>query len=152
MRALHIVLALAFVAAAGCAAEGASTSNFTLTPESVGWYAGDEARFTLAIESSLLHGSPSFTIDRRFAIEEIQLVEKGLKFGGDFETKDPDEVALRLERNGTQDEAFTLDEQRPSLDLRLTLPGDLRDSEYSLELKLFKVGWVKSGTFRVDAR
>lgn len=153
MRALRLVLVLALGAAfAGCTAEGAGSSNFELKPQRVGWFAGDEARFTLEITSSLLRGAPSFTIDRRFAIEEIRFTERGVKVGGDRETKDPDSVGLRLERAGEPADEWTLDGTNASVDLVVTLPGDLRDSEYQLELKLFKVGWVKSDPFRVDVR
>jgi hypothetical protein len=153
MHASRWLPLLALAAFAGCtAAQGASTSNFTLTPQSIGWDAGSEARFTLAIGASLLHSSPTFTIDRRLAIEEVELAEHGLKFGGDYSTKNPDDVGLRLERNGTEAPSFALDKDHPTLDLVLMLPAKLRDSEYALELKLFKVGWVKSDAFRVDAR
>jgi hypothetical protein len=148
-------LAFAFVfafALAGCTAQGAGTSNFTLTPSQIGWYVGDEAKFVLAISSSIMHSSPSFVVDRQFAIEEIQYAEKGLTFGHDFTTQDPNAVSLRLERNGTQAEKFTLDEAHPRIDVVLKVPGELRDSEYTLELKLFKVGTVKSDKFRVDVR
>jgi hypothetical protein len=151
MHAVRLTLALAAVALfAGCTASGASTGNFTLVPTKVGWYAGDEASFNLTITSSFLHSSPTFVIDRQFAIEDIELAEKGLKFGGDFDTKDPDAVALTLSRDGEDGTQFTLDAAHPGLDITIRLPGELRDSEYSLELKLFKVGWVKSDAFRVD--
>jgi hypothetical protein len=143
---------IALAALAGCTAQGAGSSNFDLKPARVGWYAGDEATFTLAITSSLLHGQPSFTIDRRFAIERLDLTEQGIKFGGDYETKDPDAVNLTLSRDGNATDELTLDKEHPSLDVSVTLPDDLRDSEYALELKLFKVGWVKSEKFRVDRR
>jgi hypothetical protein len=149
-------LALALVVAlglAGCTAAGAGTSNFSLKPATIGWYAGDEARFTLAISSSLLHSKPSFVIDRDFAIEEIQLDESGLKFGGDYSTKDPNAVGLRLAQGGSANATnYTLDATHPSVDVYVTLPSSLRDSEYQLELKLFDVGWVKSDAFRVDHR
>lgn len=151
-RSLALAIAAAFALLAGCTAEGAGTSNFSLVPSQIGWFVGDEARFTLSIGSSLAHSAPSFTIDRQFAIEEIEFAEKGLSFGHDYETKDPDAVGLRLERNGTAANQFTLDEANPSIELVLKIPMDLRDSEYSLELKLFKVGTVKSDKFRVDVR
>jgi hypothetical protein len=149
--ALAFALASAFLLA-GCTAEGAGSSNFDLRPTRVGWFAGDEATFTLSVGSSLLNGAPNFTIDRRFAIERIDLTEQGIRFGGNYETKDPDAVGLVLSRGGNASDEFTLDEQNPTIDVALTLPADLRDSEYALELKLFKVGWVKSEKFRVDRR
>lgn len=149
-RLAPLLVVLAF---AGCTAQGAGTSNFELRPDRIGWYAGDEAHFLLNITTSVLHSKPSFTIDRQFAIEEIQLVEKGIKFGGDFSTKDPNAISLRLEQNGNSSAgSFVMDAQHPSLDVYLTLPDKLRDSEYALELKLFDVGWVKSDAFRVDHR
>lgn len=144
-------LALALLVA-GCTAEGAGTSNFELTPQKVGWYAGDDATFTLSITSSLLRSEPSFTIDRRFALEEVMLNERGVRFGGDHSTRDPDSVALRLESGGVTAEEWTLDERRPAVNVTLTLPDTLKDSEYALELKVFEVGWVKSAPFRVDRR
>ncbi|MFA5860323.1 MAG: hypothetical protein WDA16_01375 [Candidatus Thermoplasmatota archaeon] len=152
---MHRVVALAafvmFVAAAGCTAQGAGTSNFDLKPDGIGWYAGDEAHFFLNITSSVLHSKPSFMIDRQFAIEEIRLVEHGLNFGGDYRTKDPNAIALRLEQAGNVTaSSFVLDADHPSLDVFLNTPEKLRDSEYTLELKLFQVGWVKSDRFRVD--
>lgn len=148
----RLVLTLALVAAlAGCTAQGAGTSNFTLVPTTIGWYAGDEAHFVLTIGSSLLHSKPQFTVDRDFAIEELQLDEHGLKFGGDYSTKDPNAVGLRLAQGDLANATnYTLDAGHPSVDVYLTLPASLRDSEYQLELKLFDVGWVKSDAFRVD--
>lgn len=152
MRRAWLALVLIVPLLAGCTADGASTANFDLTPDRVGWYAGDTATFNLSVSSSLLKSSPTFTIDRRFAIEEIQLTEKGITVGGDYKTKNPDDVALTLTRGNETTEEFTLDKEHPSLGVSLTLPTKLRDSEYSLELKLFKVGWVKSEKFRVDLR
>ena len=150
MKALALLVLAALLA--GCSAQGAGTSNFDLKPTKVGWFAGDEARFTLNLTPSLLNGKPSFTLDRRFAIEQIKLAEHGINFGGNYETRDPDAVAIRLERAGTANDTWVLDAEHPGLDIILNLPGTLRDSEYSLELKVFQVGWVKSGTFRVDRR
>lgn len=148
---LALALALAFAfALTGCAAEGAGTSNFELTPKAVGWYAGQEARFDLEISASLLRADPTFTIDRRFAIEEINLDERGMSFGGDHDTRDPDSVQLKLMRDGVESNEWTLDESEPSIEVVLTLPQSLKDSEYVLELKVFEVGWVKSEPFRVD--
>lgn len=155
LPARRLVLAALLTLAAGlagCAAEGASTSNFSLSPQKVGWYAGEEAHFVLTISPSLLNSQPSFTIDRRFAIEEIELEEQGFTFGGDYSTKDPDEIALRLERANATSAEFVLTPDAPSLDVRLNLPADLRDSEYVLQMKLFNVGWVESDVFRVDRR
>ncbi|HEX2021837.1 MAG TPA: hypothetical protein VHH36_03940 [Candidatus Thermoplasmatota archaeon] len=150
MRAVLTLLVVALAAGlAGCTA-GAGTSNFELRPERVGWFAGEEARFTLEITPSLLERSPTFTIDRRFAIEEISFEEKGVSFGGDYDTKDPDAVGLRLARGNQTADEFTLTPDEPRIDVYVTLPSDLRDSEYYLELKLFKVGWIESGAFRVD--
>src|SRR5437870_4908918 len=81
--ATFAALSASALALVGCTAQGASTGNFTLTPATIGWYVGDEARFFLNISSSLTHSSPSFTIDRQFAIEEIRFAEKGLSFGHD---------------------------------------------------------------------
>jgi len=153
MRPVVALLSVALVAlVAGCAASGASTSNFELKPTKVGWFAGDEAHFALNITKSLTHSAPSFTIDRQFAIEEIKFNEKGLAFGGNYDTKKPDEVALRLEQNGTAGNEFKLDPDHPSVDVYVKVPDSLRDSEYTLEVKLFQVGWVKSDAFRVDTR
>lgn len=153
MRSLRLLFPLVLAAAlAGCAAEGAGTGNFELTPEKVGWYAGDEARFTLSITSSLLRSSPSFTLDRHFALEEVRFDETGLTFGGDFETRNPDDVALRLQRANSTSDEWRLDAEQPSVDLVVALPGSLRDSTYTMSVKLFDVGWIESEEFRVDHR
>ena len=150
MRAL---LALGLVLLmAGCSASGASTGNFDLKPTRVGWYAGDEARFTLNLTASLLHRAPEFTIDRRFAIEEVTFDERGPRFGGDHATRDPDSIHLRLERDGEAREEWVLNKTNPGVDVVVTLPDSLKDSEYALELRVFEVGWVKSEAFRVDRR
>lgn len=152
VRALVVLTLLAVATLAGCSANGASTSNFDLKPQAIGWYTGDTAHFTLNITKSLTHSAPSFTIDRHFAVEEIKFNEKGLTFGGGFDTKQPDEVNLTLMQNGTVADQFTLDKEHPSLEVYLKVPEKLRDSEYTLELKLFQVGWVKSEPFRVDTK
>ena len=141
-----------FLLMAGCSASGASTGNFELTPARVGWYAGDEARFHLNLTPSLLHKSPEFTIDRRFAIEEVLFDERGARFGGDHATRDPDSIGLRLERDGEARDEWVLTKEHPGLDVVVTLPASLKDSEYALELRVFEVGWVKSEPFRVDHR
>lgn len=149
--ALACAAALALsVAFAGCTSEAAGRGNFDLKPQRIGWFAGEEATFTLEIGSGFFGGVPTFTIDRRFAIEEIQLTEKGMSFGGDYETRDPDALGLRLSMGNVTADSFTLDAENPRVDVHLRLPADLRDSEYVLEMKLFKVGWVKSESFRVD--
>ncbi|HWH07865.1 MAG TPA: hypothetical protein VNX21_01610, partial [Candidatus Thermoplasmatota archaeon] len=112
----------------------------------------DEARFHLNLTPSLLHKSPEFTVDRRFALEEVNFDERGARFGGDHATRDPDSINLRLERDGEAREEWTLDKANPGVDVVLTLPPTLKDSEYALELKVFEVGWVKSEPFRVDRR
>lgn len=152
---LHARVFLLLVTAlvlAGCSSDGVGKGNFELTPQRIGWYAGDNATFTLELKSSLTRSDPSFTIDRRFAIEEIQLNEKGLRFGGDYDTRNPDDVNLRLMRDNVTADEFVLDSENRSIEIVLTLPEELRDSEYALELKLFDVGWIKSETFRVDKR
>ena len=155
-RARRTLLLFAAVAAAaslaGCSAEGASTGNFSLKPQKVGWYVGEEARFTLALESSFFRSDPSFTIDRHFAIEEIKFEEDKFTFGGDYETRDPEAVKLRLARDNRTADEFHLSAESPSIDVFVTLPEGLRDSTYTLSLKLFEVGWVESSTFRVDHR
>ena len=137
---------------AGCTADGASTGNFELKPARIGWHTGDEAHFYLNLSSSITHSAPTYTIDSTYAVEEIKITEKGLKFGGDFDTKDATQIALRFTQNGTESKEFLLDKTNNSLDVWLKVPQDLRNSEYSLEIKLFNVGWVKSDTFRVDTR
>jgi hypothetical protein len=152
VRALATALVALAASLAGCAAEGASPRNFTLEPNAVGWFAGDEASFDLTLSPSLTRGEPSVTLDRRFVLEEIILNEQGASFGGDHRTRDPDAVRLRLIMDGEDAETVTLDAEHPTVELRLTLPQELRDSQYVLELKLFQVGWVKSDSFRVDRR
>lgn len=152
LRVLAFLLVLAPLSAGCFAAEGAGTANFSLTPQKVGWYAGDEARFVLAIESSFFRSDPAFTVDRHFAIEEIRFEEDGVSFGGDFETRNPDDVRLRLVRDNVTGTEFVLNGTAPSLDMFVTLPEDLRDSRYTMSLKLFEVGWVESSVFRVDRR
>lgn len=150
MRPLILLLAAGLLA--GCAASGASTSNFELTPTRVGWFAGEEASFTMSLTATLLRSEPSFEIDRRFALEEILLNERGMRVGGDHKTREPDDVQLRLLRGGVEQESWTLDSSTRDLEVRLVLPDTLEDSEYQLELKVFEVGWVKSEPFRVDRR
>lgn len=154
LRAVHLLLALCLASGlAGCASDaGAAKGNFELTPQRIGWYAGEEARFTLALTPTLLRDEPSFTLDRRFAIEEIQLTEKGVTFGGDYSTREPDDLELRLVRGNETADEFVLDATNHSVELVLRLPSDLRDSEYVLEMRIFQVGWIKSDTFRVDVR
>jgi len=148
---LAALLGLALVVA-GCTASGASSGNFQLTPDRVGWYIGDTAQFTLNITPSITRQAPGYTIDRYFAIEEIRYNEKGASFGGDFETRNPDDVDLKLIQHNVVGEEFVLDVDNPTVTIQLEVPQKLRDSEYVLELKLFKVGWVKSEPFRVDER
>lgn len=150
-RVFFLLLALS-VAAAGCSSADVGKGNFELTPQRIGWYAGDNATFTLELKSSLTRSDPSFTVDRRFAIEEIQLNEKGLKLGGDYETRDPDALGLTLSRDNVTADEWVLDSENRSILVTITLPEDLRDSEYTLEIKLFQVGWIKSEPFRVDKR
>lgn len=150
-RCLLIVAAV--LPLAGCfSAQGAGTSNFTLTPQAVGWYAGDEAHFVLMIESSFFHSDPKFDVDRHFALEEFKFEEEGLTFGGDFETRNPDEIGIRIGRGNETGEKFVMDLANPMLDVYVTLPGDLRDSTYTFSVKLFEVGWIDSSVFRVDHR
>jgi hypothetical protein len=146
--ALTLLFALALVA--GCTANGASTSNFELKPTKIGWFTGDQAHFTLNLTKSLTHAAPSFTIDGQFAVEEIKFNEKGLTFGGNFDTRKPGDVALRLEQNGTVAPEFKMDADHPTVDVYVKIPESLRNSEYTLEMKLFQVGWVKSEPFRVS--
>lgn len=149
MRAYRTLAIVALFA--GCTAS-ASGGNFDLVPERIGWYAGERAHFMLNITSSLTKQAPEYTIDRNFAIEEIRYEERGANMGGDYETRNPDDVGLVLRRGEESAEQFPLSPDHPSLDLYLDVPTNLRDSEYVLELKLFKVGWVKSEPFRVDQR
>lgn len=149
----HVTLfTLVFVLAAGCTASGASSGNFELVPERVGWYTGETAEFTLNITPSITRQAPGYTIDRYFAIEEIRYEERGAAYGGDYRTRDPDELHLTLVQNGVAGEVFVLDSVNPTVTILLDVPAKLRDSEYQLELELFKVGWVKSEPFRVDER
>lgn len=144
------VFALAI--SAGCTASGASGGNFDLKPERIGWYVGERAHFTLNITPSLTKQAPDYVLDRNFAIEEIRFDERGANIGGDFETRDPNDVNLDIQQNGVSGEEFTLDTQNSGVELYVDIPEKLRDSEYVLELKLFNVGWVKSEPFRVDER
>ena len=152
MRAPTVAMTVVLLATAlaGCTADGASTSNFELKPTRIGWYTGDEAHFTLNMTKSLTHASPSFTIDRQFALEEIKFNEKGLSFGGNYDTRKPEDLSLRLEQNGTVGEEFRMDADHATVDVYLKIPEGLRNSEYVLEIKLFQVGWIKSDEFRVD--
>ena len=150
MRAYVAVAVLALFA--GCTASGASGGNFELVPERIGWYAGERAHFMLNLTPSLTKQAPDYTIDRNFAIEEIRYEERGANMGGDYETRNPDDVDLELRRGDETSEQFALNADAPTLDVYLDVPANLRDSEYVLELKLFKVGWVKSDPFRVDQR
>lgn len=136
---------------AGCTAS-ASGGNFDLVPERIGWFAGERAHFMLNISSSLTKQAPEYVVDRNFAIEEIRYEERGANMGGDYETRDPDDLGLELRQDGATGDQFALNAENPSIDLHLDVPTNLRDSEYVLELKLFKVGWVRSEPFRVDQR
>jgi len=147
---LLVLVSLAAVVLAGCTASGAMPANFTLEPRAVGWYAGEEAHFVLQIEPSVVQKQPEFVLDRHFAIEEIRFEESGAKLGGDYKTRDPDSVQLRLVQDGVDVDEAVLSADHPRVDLYVTLPTDLRDSAYTLELELFQVGWVKSELFRVD--
>lgn len=142
----------AALALAGCTTvrSDAGVSNFDLRPERVGWNVSDEARFTLAIKAGLIGDEPDYEIDRDFAIEEILLHERGFSPNGNFRTKDPGAVELKLWRGGEEVASAILTQEAPSVGLSITLPDSLRDSEYSLELELFKVGRVKSDAFRVN--
>ncbi len=150
-RLLPIGVLLMLVAvSAGCTSESASTSNFTLKPQAIGWYAGEEAAFVLELTTSLGRSSPAFTLDRNFALEELRFEEEGARFGGDYSTRKPGDVNLRLIVNGEEVDKVTLDLDNPRVEIRLNVPESLRDSSYILELRLFEVGWVKSTPFRVD--
>lgn len=152
MRATLTFALFAVLAFAGCTAAGATGGNFVLIPEKIGWYTGERAHFMLNMTPSLTKQAPEYVLDRNFAIEEIRFEERGASIGGDFETRDPDALHLTLVQNGTTGEEFKLDAMRPGVDIYVDVPEKLRDSEYQLELKLFKVGWVKSEVFRVDHR
>lgn len=149
-RAAFVILLAAL--AAGCTASGATASNFELKPERIGWYTGETARFTLNLTPSVTKQAPEYLIDRNFAIEEIRYDERGATFGGDFETRNPDDLSLLLVQNATVGDEFRLDRNSPGIDIYLEVPEKLRDSEYVLELKLFNAGWVKSDPFRVDEK
>lgn len=151
MHRLALIVIVAAVAA-GCTAAGAGSSNFELTPDRIGWYTGEIAHFTLNLTPSVTKQAPSYVLDRHFAIEEIRLNERGAAFGGDYETRNPDDVKLVLQQNGTNGEEFTLTRDSPGVDIYLRVPEKLRDSEYVLELKLFTAGWVRSDPFRVDEK
>ena len=149
---LAITLVLAALALAGCTASGASMGNFELQPTRIGWYVGDTAAFTLTLTPSLTRQSPDYVLDRYFAIEEIQYDERGASFGGDYKTRNADDLELVMRQNGTKGDEFVLTPSNASLTLELRVPENLRDSEYVLEIKLFEVGWVRSEPFRVDVR
>lgn len=148
-----LVLGLLVIAPvlSGCVEEGeADTSNFRLEPQRVGWNAGDVARFTLSIQETRFSKNPEYTVDRDFAIAEVELDARGVGLGGDYRTRNADDVDLRLYRNGTLVEEAPLDSANSSVDLTLRLPENLKDAEYVLALRLFEVGWVTSEPFRVN--
>jgi hypothetical protein len=152
MRTLALALALALALLAGCTATGASGGNFELTPERIGWYIGERAHFTLTITPSLTKQAPDYILDRHFAIEEIRFEERGAALGGDFVTRNPDDIDLVMVQNETEGTEFTMSAVNAHVELYVDIPAKLRDSEYVLELELFKAGWVKSEPFRVDER
>jgi hypothetical protein len=154
MRTLALALlpALALAFLAGCTASGASGGNFELAPEKIGWYIGERAHFTLSIEPSLTKQSPDYLLDRHFAIEEIRYEERGAAIGGDYATRNPDDINLVMVQNETEGDEFTLNAIAPAVEIYVDIPAKLRDSEYVLEIELFKAGWVKSEPFRVDER
>ena len=45
-----------------------------------------------------------------------------------------------------------MDADHATIDLYVKIPETLRNSEYTLEIKLFQVGWVKSDVFRIDTK
>lgn len=149
---LAFALAAAFALVAGCSASGASSGNFELVPERVGWYVGETAQFTLNITPSLTRQAPGYTIDRNFAIEELRFEERGASFGGDYKTRNPDDVSLVLLREGHPAQEVELDQDNPTILIQVEIPAKLRDSEYTFAIELFKVGWVKSDPFRVDEK
>lgn len=148
---LALVAVAAAVALAGCTSSGAvSTRNFALEPQSVGWNVGETAWFTLTLSASTFSKEPAYEIDRDFAIEEIEFDEKGVGFGGDYRTRKSTEVGLHLWRDGHEVTKARLDSTNSTIDLSLVVPESLRDTEYTLDLRLFKVGWVSSEAFRVN--
>ncbi len=151
-RALALAVVILFPALAGCyAARGeASSWNFELAPDRVGWNVGEVARFTLQLKPALLAREPAYTIDRDLAIAEIELDQSGFSFGGDYRTRNAGDVDLRLWSGGGEIQETRLDAANPSVGLSIVLPADLSDAEYALGLKLFKVGWISSGEFRVN--
>jgi hypothetical protein len=151
MPASRFVLVIAVVAVfAGCTSAAAGTSNFSLKPTRIGWYAGEAGSFHLNLTPSMVHKDPDFVIDRHFAIEELRFEERGANFGGDYQTRNMDDVHLVLGQDNSTGDEFHLDGAHPSVQMSMDIPTKLRDSEYTLELKLFNVGWVKSEPFRVD--
>lgn len=153
MSRSRLVLVLAVVAVfAGCTSAAAGTSNFALEPTRIGWYAGETGVFHLNLTPSMTKKDPDFLLDRHFAIEELRFNERGANIGGDYETRDMDDVKLVLSQGNVTAEEFRLDSDNPSVTVTLQIPEKLRDSEYVLEMKLFTVGWVKSEPFRVDER
>lgn len=143
-------LLVAVAALLGGCVGSVGASNFTITPDRIGWNTGEEASFTLALAPSLTRKSPEYAVDADFAIAEVSLNERGVGFGGDFHTRDATEIGLTLHRNGTVVEEALLAPGNESVTLRFTVPDDLNDGEYGLELKLFRVGWVRSAPFRVN--
>lgn len=152
MRAAPFLVLLAALALSGCTAEGASSGNFELKPSRIGWYVGETAVFTLNLTPSLARQSPDYTLDRHFAIEEIRYDERGASFGGDYKTRNADDLRLVLRQNGTESDVLTLTPANPTATIEVRVPENLRDSEYVLAIELFEVGWVKSAPFRVDQR
>lgn len=133
----------------GCVGE-LGVSNFELEPERAGWNVGEEATFTLRLTPTFTVREPSYALDPEIAVEEVRLNEKGVGFGGDVSTRTPSDLGFMLLRNGSAVDEHDLTLNTPEVDLRLDLPEDLEDSTYVLEVKLFRVGWVTSDTFRVN--
>lgn len=138
---------LVATALAGCVSE-VSTADFELKPTEVGWRAGQEALFLLRFtpDGDTLH---TYDIDPVFAIEEIRFEKGGLNAFGDFETKRAADVSVALVQEGTVVSNWTLTPSAAQVGIRLKLPESLDNDAYTLEMKLFKVGWIESDVFRV---
>lgn len=141
------VALLAAAALAGCTSD-LSSADFTLKPTEVGWKIGQEALFNLQFHPE---GSDvrTYNLDPVFAIEQVRFEKGGLNAFGDYETKRAAELSVGLVSEGREVANYTLTPSAAQIGLRVKIPDSLDNDEYTLEVELFKVGWVKSDVFRV---
>lgn len=135
------------LALAGCTST-LSASHFELKPTEIGWKIGQNALFHLHFDPGT-SDQREYTVDPVFAITEVRFEKNGLNAFGDYATTRAADLEIALVRGGDPVANYTLTPSARQIGLQLKVPDQLDDGEYRLEIKLFKVGWVKSDVFRV---